>query len=365
MVFEGRISPEKRALSIFLRRECGLSFPKIAEKCHISISSAQRICKETFCTRKKPCRTRKSGRPRKISHRMKRLLKRNLLKLRRQGLTVTVRRLVSYSGLSLENASIRLYSRCLNEMGFCFLQSRKKGLLKESDKKERLHYARKMERWERDNPRFWTREVAFYLDGVSFVYKTNPMSAAMTPKARVWRRKSEGLHITSKGSKDLAGGKRLHVMVAIAHGKGVILNEPYEKMNGQFFANFIRQHFNLCFGRAGPKRDGKRLFVMDNDPSQVSKLAMNALREIECELCKIPSRSPDLNPCESIFHLVKDSLDNEAIERSINKESFEDFRRRVLRNLSEMHTAVIDRTIESMPTRIKLIIQGKGRRTKY
>ena len=32
-------------------------------------------------------------------------------------------------------------------------------------------------------------------------------------------------------------------MVAIAHGKGVILNEPYEKMNAQFFANFIRQHF--------------------------------------------------------------------------------------------------------------------------
>ena len=56
---------------------------------------------------------------------------------------------------------------------------------------------------------------------------------------------------------------------------------------------------------------------MDNDPSQVSKLAMNALREIECELCKIPSRSPDLNPCELNFHLVKDSLDNEAIERNI------------------------------------------------
>lgn len=79
----------------------------------------------------------------------------------------------------------------------------------------------------------------------------------------------------------LAGGKRLHVMVAIAYGKGVILKEPYDKLNGQFFANFIRQHFNLCFGRAGPKRDGKRLFVMDNDPSQVSKLAMSALRETE------------------------------------------------------------------------------------
>ena len=70
------------------------------------------------------------------------------------------------------------------------------------------------------------------------------MSIAMAPKARVWCQKSEGLQVTSKGSKDLAGGKRLHVIVAIAYGKGVILKEPYDKLNGQFFANFIRQHFN-------------------------------------------------------------------------------------------------------------------------
>ena len=97
--------------------------------------------------------------------------------------------------------------------------------------------------------------------------KSNPLSGAMAPKARVWRRKGERLIITAKGSKDLVGGKRLHVMVVTAYNKGVILYEPYDKMNGKFFASFICQDFNLCFGRAGPKRDGKRLFVMDNDPS--------------------------------------------------------------------------------------------------
>ena len=60
-----------------------------------------------------------------------------------------------------------------------------------------------------------------------------------------WRRKSEGLQVTSKGSKDLGGGKRLHLMEAIAYGKGVMLKEPYEKLDGNFFANFIREHLNL------------------------------------------------------------------------------------------------------------------------
>jgi len=49
------------------------------------------------------------------------------------------------------------------------------------------------------NPGYWCNDVAFYLDGVSFIHKTNPMSVALSPKARVWRKKGEGLKITAKG----------------------------------------------------------------------------------------------------------------------------------------------------------------------
>ena len=76
---------------------------------------------------------------------------------------------------------------------------------------------------------------------------------ATQPKSRVWRKKGEGLNITEKGSKELAGGRRLHVMVVVAYGKGVILKEAYEKMNGPFFANFVKKHFNLCFAKAATK----------------------------------------------------------------------------------------------------------------
>ena len=97
------------------------------------------------------------------------------------------------------------------------------------------------------NPNFWENEVAFYLDGVSFVYKHNPLNSTISPKSRVWRKRSEGLQLTSKRSKEVAGGKRLHILVAIAYGKGVVLKLPYRKMDGNFFAEFIRQHFNICF----------------------------------------------------------------------------------------------------------------------
>ena len=98
------------------------------------------------------------------------------------------------------------------------------------------------------------------------------------------------------------------------------------KMNGNFSASFVRQYFNLCFGRAGPKRNGKRLFVMDNDPSQISKVAENLLKHIECELLWIPPRSPDINPIKNILHLVKNLLESEGIQENITSETFEQFK---------------------------------------
>ena len=95
MVFRGKIPAEKRALAIFLRQESGLSYPKIAEKCNVSTSSAERICNENLFQRRNLGHSRKRSRPRKISLGMKQLLKRDLLKMRRQGVAVTVKRLVT------------------------------------------------------------------------------------------------------------------------------------------------------------------------------------------------------------------------------------------------------------------------------
>ena len=67
MVFRGKIPAEKRALTIYLRQESGLSYPKIAEKCNISTSSAERICNENLFQRQNSGHSRKRGRPRKIS----------------------------------------------------------------------------------------------------------------------------------------------------------------------------------------------------------------------------------------------------------------------------------------------------------
>ena len=55
-------------------------------------------------------------------------------------------------------------------------------------------------------------------------------------KSQIWRKKNEVLQFTAKGSKVLAGGPRLHLIVAITYGIGVVLKEVYEKMDRVFRA---------------------------------------------------------------------------------------------------------------------------------
>lgn len=62
-----------------------------------------------------------------------------------------------------------------------------------------------------NHPDYWKDEKAFYLDEVSFLYKTNLVSMTMSSKVKVWRKKGEELTVTAKGAKDLASGKRLHL----------------------------------------------------------------------------------------------------------------------------------------------------------
>ena len=109
------------------------------------------------------------------------------------------------------------------------------------------------------------------------------------------------MKIITKGSKELAGGQRVNMIVAIAYGKGVVLRVPYTKMDGPFFAQFIKDNFRIAFAWAGLKHRSRHIFIMDNCPCWTSKIAMRALDDIEAEMHVIPPCSPDLNPTGNIF----------------------------------------------------------------
>jgi len=134
---------------------------------------------------------------------------------------------------------------------------------------------------------FWTTGISFYLDCVAFVFKTNPRDEAMAPKARKWRKISEGLKLrcTAKGSKE--GNTKAHFIAAISPGKGFVCCEQYEtRMSGKFFAEFVKNNFEGIFQKSSNEK-AKR-FLQDGCPSQNSKVAKDALDKCGAKLFKIP-----------------------------------------------------------------------------
>ena len=104
---------------------------------------------------------------------------------------------------------------------------------------------------------------------------------------------------------------------------------------------------------------------MDNDPSQRSVAARKAIKKEYCELFCIPPRSPDLNPIENMFHLVKKQLECQVRDRHIIRETWQEFKSRVKKTLCNVPVDYVNNIITSMPRRIHAVVKADGFRTKY
>ena len=308
-------------------------------------------------------RKQNKGRPRKLTIRDERNLVRELGKCRATIGSFSASRLRTGAGI---NPDISLWTirRALKRQGYHYLQSRKKGLLTRKDLSRKYQFARKIRR--RLPEDFWKNGVSFYIDGTSFVHKTNPFDQARATKSMAWRKRGEGLALncTSKGKKAGVQGRTAHFFVSIAYNKGVIgCDQYFQRMTGESFSEYVRLHFPQIFAKSA-NPIAKR-FLQDGDPVQNSALAKQAFKDVGAFMFSIPPRSPDLNPIENLFHLVSKQLEKDALEMEIKYENFDQFSKRVKNTMMNFSKHTIDKIIESMNKRVVTIVQNRGERLKY
>ena len=77
------------------------------------------------------------------------------------------------------------------------------------------------------------------------------------------------------------------------------------------------------------------MWIQDGDPSRNCAAARTAFKDINASLM-FPPRSPDMNPIETLFHLVRKKLNKQAISNRITKETYEQFSERVVRTINGM-----------------------------
>jgi len=100
-------------------------------------------------------------------------------------------------------------------------------------------------------------------------------------------------------------------------------------------------------------------FQQDNDPKHTSRIAKAFLKENVPQIIDWPSNSPDLNPIENLWAIVKRNVEKRMPKNSDELEHFmtEEW------NLISRDTLIS--LVDSMKRRCELVIESNGERIFY
>ena len=76
---------------------------------------------------------------------------------------------------------------------------------------------------------------------------------------------------------------------------------PEIKFTRRNYKEFVKEHFSNTLELS----TNNKLILKDGCLVQKSKQAQTAYDDIVCKILSIPARSPDLNPIEIVFNLVR------------------------------------------------------------
>ena len=253
--------------------------------------------------------------------------------------------------------SERTVRRSLNKHNYSYCTKQRRGIVTTEDCRKRKKIASTVKNTTRSD--FWTNCV--YFDQVNFPHKYNLLEEVRPCKNKAWRLSSERLsHQAKEKEKKLVAG----FLVGISYKKGLVMSTQYfGKLIGKRFAKIVKKDFPKAFRDIIVPQN--KLFLQDGDPIQNSKRANRAFDAIGCKVFAMPGRSLDVNPIEITCNRIGEKLTEDVITHQIKREDFEEFSARVKRNFAESPVKEMDKTIDSMQKRMKLITKSCNKRIKY
>ncbi|CAF3374009.1 unnamed protein product [Rotaria socialis] len=127
-------------------------------------------------------------------------------------------------------------------------------------------------------------------------------------------------------------------------------------MDGPLYVEILRKH--LLNGAR--KQFGSRWrYQQDNDPKHTSKIAKQFLEKEVPEMIDWPSNSPDINPIENMWSILKRRVEKQ------NPSNIDELDQFLHEEWQKVETNIINNLVNSMKSRCLAIIDSKGERINY
>lgn len=333
------ITPKKRAKVIALKEHTSMTIRDIATAVGVGKSSVSRIVR-TFqdSGSLSPRRKGKCGRKRKTTPRTDKILIRNSKQHPKKTSTDLRRDLLDY-GVDVSTSTVR---KRLLDVGRKARKPRKKQLLTQKMMKKRFVWAKKYKSWTVED---WKKVV--FSDETHLLVQGYQSSF-------VRRSEDEPLRIDHIQQTVKHPSKQMFWGFFTTNGTGSLV--PIKGMMNSVKYIEILRHRIVPFMETF---DGT--FQHDLAPCHNSKLVQAFTRENNLKVLNWPGNSPDLNPIENLWHILKNRLakmDCTTKEKMITSAIQVWFHDEEVKNMCA-------KLVESMPRRVGEVISAKGGHTSY
>lgn len=284
----------------------------------------------------------RQGRPKKLTDKHKRLIVRKVKCEPRKTSTELALELEEESQVKVSPETIR---RTLRASGLNGRVARKKPLLKPRHKKHRLKFAKEHQN---KPPSFWKR--------VLWSDETKMNLFESDGKVYVWRHPNEAF-------------KEENVVPTVKHGGGSVMLWGCMSAGGTGRLHFIEgimdrfMYKGILSSQMLPSAKtligGKYIFQHDNDPKHTSKVVKEFLAQKKVKVLDWPAMSPDLNPIEQIWQLLKVKV------KARNPSGIPALKTIIQEEWDAIAAPVCEKYVKSMSRRLQAVINAKGAHTKY
>lgn len=252
-------------------------------------------------------------------------------------------------GVSVSDQTVR---NRIHEAGLRGYRAKKKPLISAKNRKARLEFARNhvdkpVSFWDKV---IWTDETKinmFQSDGAGTVWR--PSGKADDPRYTTPTVKYGGGNImawaciSSRGPGDL-----IFIDDVNENASMIMTGETYRDI----LKTYVQPNATKLVGRN---------FVLqaDNDPKHAANATKELISKKKWKVLAWPSQSPDLNPIEHTFHLLKEKM------RSQKPSSKAQLKEMALKAWNSLQPSQMKKLVHSMPRRLRAVIANKGYATKY